>query len=288
MAPYMSNLVAVRPRELLPRALFWDTDDPYHYVRPVGDGLVLVGGEDFRPGTEDPRAALDRLERWARARFDAGPAEVRWTHLWFEPVDGVPFIGRLPLRGQVWVGTGYSGTGLTWGTYAALAIAAGIQGEAHLGLTLFSPARLDLLGSADRLLRDQAEVAWHLVADRLRPGGDLHPEDLARGEGRILSVGGGKVAVYRDDAGQLHALSPVCRHMGCIVGWNALDRTWDCPCHGGRYAADGTRLSGPPMRSLSRRSLGAEPSAEPAAEPLTEPAAGPLTEPEERRRRGGR
>jgi glycine/D-amino acid oxidase-like deaminating enzyme/nitrite reductase/ring-hydroxylating ferredoxin subunit len=255
MAPNMSCLVVVKPREPLTDALFWDTADPYHYLRPLPDGRALVGGEDFKPGTDDPRAALDRLEQWARDRLDAGQPEFRWTHMWFEPVDGLPFVGRLPLRGQVWVGTGFSGTGLTWGTLSAEAITAGIVGQEHPALTLFSPGRLDLVGSADRLVRDQAEVAWHLIADRLKPGGDAHPDDLARGEGRILSVDGQKVAVYCDDAGQLHGMSPVCRHMGCIVGWNALDRTWDCPCHGGRYAADGTRIYGPPTRSLATRRL---------------------------------
>jgi Rieske Fe-S protein len=71
-----------------------------------------------------------------------------------------------------------------------------------------------------------------------------------------MTIDGHQVAAYRDEQGVLHALSPSCRHLGCIVGWNAQDRTWDCPCHGGRYAADGTRIYGPPTRSLPYRRLG--------------------------------
>jgi glycine/D-amino acid oxidase-like deaminating enzyme/nitrite reductase/ring-hydroxylating ferredoxin subunit len=255
LGPQMSFLITVHPQQPIPAALYWDMADPYHYVRPMPDGQLLVGGADFKPGNGNTDDALAELEEWARVELQAGAATARWTHMWFEPADGIPYIGRLPLRQGVWVGTGYSGTGLTWGTFAAERITAGILGQDTEQDKLFSPSRLQLLGSVDRMAKDQAEVMWHLVADRLRPSGDHHPKDLKPGEGRVLTVDGRKVGVYRDDSGELHAVSPVCKHMGCIVGWNALDRTWDCPCHGGRYLADGTRFWGPPMSNLERKKL---------------------------------
>lgn len=187
--------------------------------------------------------------------------------MWFEPVDGLPFIGRLPGRPGVWVATGFSGTGLTWGTYAAQRIVAGIVGQEQHDDRYLSPSRLDLRGSYDRFVRDQVEVVWHLVGDRLRSGGDLHPSALPRGQGMVLEVDGRKLGVYRDEAGKLHGVSPVCRHMGCIVAWNALDRTWDCPCHGGRYRADGTRFFGPPTADLERHAIDEPPRPEVSASP---------------------
>jgi Rieske Fe-S protein len=149
-----------------------------------------------------------------------------------------------------------SGTGLTWGTYAGELIAAAIREEPLPDAEVFSPSRLALVGSADRVVQDQAEVAWHMVADRFKPtGGGAAPEDLAPGEGRVLTIGGRKVGVYRDEGGTLHGVSTVCRHLGCIVAWNQEDRTWDCPCHGGRYHADGRRFWGPPMSDLETRKL---------------------------------
>lgn len=255
MSPYLSFLIVVRPQRPLPSALFWDMADPYHYIRPMDGGRLLVGGEDFKPGAGDTEEALQRLEAWARVTLLADRVDARWTHMWFEPADGVPYIGRLPLRQGAWVATGFSGTGLTWGSFAAERIAAGILGEVSEDDPLFSPGRLALLGSADRIAHDQASVMWHMVADRLRPSGDHHPSDLKAGEGRVVTIDGRKVGVYRDDAGELHAVSTVCKHLGCIVGWNQLDRTWDCPCHGGRYRADGTRFWGPPMSDLERRKI---------------------------------
>jgi Rieske Fe-S protein len=256
MAPYLSFLIVIRPRQPIPAALFWDMDDPYHYVRPLSDGRWLVGGEDFKPGTGDPHEALSKLEDWSRKHLLADGVDARWTHMWFEPADGVPYVGRLPLRIGAWVATGFSGTGLTWGTAAAERIAARILGQEEDELDrAFTPSRLAVLGSADRLAEEGASVMWHLIADRLRPSGPQHPSDLQPGEGRIVTVDGRKIGVYRDEGGELHAVSPVCRHMGCIVGWNALDRTWDCPCHGGRYRADGTRFWGPPMGDLERRKI---------------------------------
>ncbi|MEQ1501977.1 MAG: FAD-dependent oxidoreductase [Myxococcota bacterium] len=254
MASYLSFLVVVRPNRPIPAGLYWDMADPYHYLRPLDDGAWLVGGEDLPPGTGDPAAALDRLAAWARDTLDAGAPTHRWDHMWFEPADGMPYVGRLPLRAHTWVATGLSGTGLTWGTWAGEAIADAIVADTDVD-ALFSPSRLRPVGSADRVAKDQAEVAWHFVADRLRPTGDHHPADLARGEGRLLTIDGEKLGVYRDDLGALHAVRPVCRHLGCVVGWNAVDRTWDCPCHGGRYRADGTRFWGPPMSDLEKRRI---------------------------------
>lgn len=77
-------------------------------------------------------------------------------------------------------------------------------------------------------------------------------DDLKPGEGAIVDVAGKKVAAYKKDSGELIKLSPVCTHMGCIVGWNASDKTWDCPCHGSRYEADGSVKNGPAKKNLSK------------------------------------
>jgi glycine/D-amino acid oxidase-like deaminating enzyme/nitrite reductase/ring-hydroxylating ferredoxin subunit len=260
MAPYSSYVVTVRLSEPLPPGLYWDLADPYHYLRPLPGGRALVGGADHKPGAEDALDQVEALETWARERLSVEGVEDRWMHELFEPADGLPFVGRLPGQSSVWVGSGYSGTGLTWGTFAAERIARGIAGESGERADRFwSPRRVELAG-IDRIAVEGFDMIWRFVADRLRADGDLHPGDLLPGEGRLVDVEGQKVAVYHDPTHGLQVLSPVCRHMGCVVHWNALDRTWDCPCHGGRYRADGVRLYGPPTRDLEKRSLEAPPS----------------------------
>ena len=76
----------------------------------------------------------------------------------------------------------------------------------------------------------------------------------------MVKVRGRKLAVFRDAAGSLTALSPVCPHMACLVDWNARERTWDCPCHGSRFSATGEVLTGPAKAALHRVALDEEPS----------------------------
>ena len=76
-------------------------------------------------------------------------------------------------------------------------------------------------------------------------------DELGTGEGAVVKIDGETVAVFRDDAGALHRLSPRCTHMGCTVGWNAAERTWDCPCHGSRYDALGQVIHGPATDDLA-------------------------------------
>ncbi|MBA2321610.1 MAG: FAD-dependent oxidoreductase [Deltaproteobacteria bacterium] len=254
-APFMSYLIEVSLPSPLADGLYWDLDDPYHYIRPVGGNRVIIGGADHRPTARDPFECLVELERWSAERMSHVGVHHKWAEMFFEPADGLPYIGQLAGHDTVWVATGMSGTGLTWGSYAAERITAGIQGQVLPMDDVFSPRRLAAIASADHVVAEQLDVAWRMIADRLRPTGDLHPRDLAPGEGRILGVDGRKAAVWRDESGELHLLSPVCRHLGCLVGWNPLDKTWDCGCHGGRYAADGTRIYGPPQRDLERRKL---------------------------------
>ena len=77
-------------------------------------------------------------------------------------------------------------------------------------------------------------------------------EDLAPGDGALVVMNGKKVAAFRTESGELITLSPKCKHLGCTVGWNNNNKTWDCPCHGSRYASDGKVIRGPAQRDLDR------------------------------------
>jgi Rieske Fe-S protein len=96
------------------------------------------------------------------------------------------------------------------------------------------------------------------VADRISKGDPTPASQLEPGEGRVLQVDGEKAAVFRDDDGELHALSPVCTHMGCLVEFNGAERTWDCPCHGSRFDTDGKVLHGPAKRNLNVKAIGVQ------------------------------
>ncbi len=247
--PYQSYAIVAKVRDLPDDALFWDNSDPYFYARRVDgvqEALVLLGGADHRTGTGDPQASLDGLEQWARERFEVDTIVHRWSAELFEPTDGLPMIGRAPGMDNVWVVTGLSGIGLTVGTMSATMILDAITGQESALHARFSPARLAL--STDWLTAQARAIAN--VAERVLPMSAVHVETLKAGEGRVGLVDGVRVAVCRDMQHRVHACSPVCTHMGGVVHWNAVEQSWDCPLHGGRFSPDGIRLYGPPERDL--------------------------------------
>jgi glycine/D-amino acid oxidase-like deaminating enzyme/nitrite reductase/ring-hydroxylating ferredoxin subunit len=256
LVPMKSFIIAARTDVEVPPGLYEDEADPYHYVRPAASdqpGLLVIGGADAKSGHEkDPEGHYARLEEFARARFGVLSVERRWSEVLFEPVDGLPYIGAMPATSHVWLGTGFSGNGLTWGTVTGMMLADLLQGKANPWADLLRPARLKPLASAKEFVKENADVAYRFVADRLARAPKEEEVGLAPGEGKLLSSHGKKLAVYRDEAGALHAMSPRCTHAGCLVQWNGADRTWDCPCHGGRFHADGHVLCGPPTARLER------------------------------------
>jgi glycine/D-amino acid oxidase-like deaminating enzyme/nitrite reductase/ring-hydroxylating ferredoxin subunit len=260
-AAYRTYVIAARlPEGRAPDALLWDTCDPYHYVRlqPTDDGggdWLIVGGEDHKtgqPDEEEAQAPFEALMQWTLARFPGvGRAQYRWSGQVLEPHDGLAFIGRNPMDApNIYIATGDSGNGLTHGTLAGLLLSELIAGREHPWATLYDPSRKSLRAAAT-FVRENANFAAQ-YRDLLLPGEIRDAHELARGEGAIVRRGLTKHALYRDAQGGLHEMSALCPHLGCAVRWNTTEKTWDCPCHGSRFAAeDGRVLNGPANRALS-------------------------------------
>lgn len=263
---YVTYALAARiPRGVVPRALFWDTEDPYHYVRtqPLPDDeqheLLVVGGEDHKTGqATDTLQRHERLQAWARVRFPMlGPVEHAWSGEVMETIDGLAHIGRNKHDDEnVLVATGDSGMGMTHGTIAGILLTDLVLGRPNPWAALYDPGR-----HRPRASRTYLGETLNMAAqyrDWLTAGEISSTDEVEPGEGAILRRGLRKVAVHRAEDGTLHELSAVCPHLGGIVRWNASERTWDCPCHGSRFAATGEVIHGPANRGLS-------PAARPAA-----------------------
>jgi glycine/D-amino acid oxidase-like deaminating enzyme/nitrite reductase/ring-hydroxylating ferredoxin subunit len=254
-APYRTFSIGARvPGDAVPPALYWDTGDPYHYVRLHGD-VLIVGGEDHKTGQEDD--GYDRfayLESWTRERFPIGDVEYKWSGQVMEPVDGLGYIGRNPGdKAHVLVATGDSGHGMTHGTIAGILLTDLIAGRPNAWERLYDPARKSLRSAAE-YLRETVNVAAQYL-DYVSPGEVGSVDEIRPGQGALVRQGLGKFAVFRDEQGAFHALSSVCTHLGCIVHWNSLEGTWDCPCHGSRFGTDGRVLNGPALTALEPREL---------------------------------
>lgn len=257
--PYQSYVLCVRVLNDVDDALYWDVQSPYHYTRLASNDdphTLIIGGADHRTGEiSDTESRFEELERYVRDRYDVAAIECRWSHEFFETADGAPFIGRVPGYEHVCVGAGYSGDGLTFGTAAGRILADLVQEHDHEALPVFDPSRIKPVASAKRIATGFLHMGRHFVGDRIAGGDKTDVELLHIGDGRLLDIDGETLAVYRDESAVLHVMSPVCRHMKCIVQWNAAEKTWDCPCHGGRYDATGNVIMGPPMKPLERRKL---------------------------------
>jgi glycine/D-amino acid oxidase-like deaminating enzyme/nitrite reductase/ring-hydroxylating ferredoxin subunit len=265
--PYQTYAIGARvPPGAITRALYWDTADPYHYVRlqPTterhlgGDtddpvDVLIAGGEDHKTAqAKDADERFARLEAWMRERFAAvRDVEWRWSGQVMETMDGLAFIGRNPMDApNVYIATGDSGMGMTHGTIAGMLLTDLILRRTNPWTALYDPSRTRT-GAALEWLGENVNVALQYRA--WITGGDVESVDqITPNNGAVIVEGVRKLAVYRDERGDLHRMSAVCPHLGCIVAWNPAASTWDCPCHGSRFDKSGSVINGPAARNLDR------------------------------------
>jgi glycine/D-amino acid oxidase-like deaminating enzyme/nitrite reductase/ring-hydroxylating ferredoxin subunit len=254
LALYTSYVIAARTaRGAVPDALWWDTADPYHYVRvePHRDyDLVIIGGQDHKTGQEqDTGACHRRLEGRLRTMVRDVDVTHRWSGQVIETPDGLPYIGES--APHQYSATGYAGNGLTFGTLAGIMISDALLKRANPWVELFEPNRTALTRGLWDYLKENVDYPYYLIRDRFAGAEARSLRAVTRGHGKIIERHGAKVAAYRDPAGVVTLRSAVCTHMGCVVGWNTAERTWDCPCHGSRFTSSGDVISGPAEAPLA-------------------------------------
>ena len=239
------------PKGIFEDALYWDTLDPYHYVRvepQIDHDYVIVGGEDHKVGSDvDTLASYGRLEEFLSQATPQYEIVHRWSGEVIETADDYPLIGVVPGGADnELMFTGDSGTGMTNGTLAGLMMAERVLGRGTPWDELFDPRRVTLqAGPIKEWIKENVDNAAHLADTLLGPGEVDDVDDVEAGEGAILRKGLKKYAVARKADGTLVACSAVCSHMGCTVNWNRSETSWDCPCHGSRFTPEGEILHGP-------------------------------------------
>lgn len=261
-AAYRTYVIGARvPRGSVPRALYWDTADPYHYVRLQEvdsrldsaqlEDILIVGGEDHKTGQEDDADRRFRaLEEWARTRFPMVKSiDFRWSGQVMEPVDYMAFIGKNPGTDQhIYIATGDSGNGMTHGTIAGMLLTDLILGRKNPWADLYDPSRKKLRATPE-FIRENLNVAAQ-YADWATAGDVDSTDQIEPGSGAVIRRGARKVAVYKDEQGNVHLRSAICTHLYCIVDWNSMEKTWDCPCHGSRFDPYGKVVNGPAIAPL--------------------------------------
>ena len=241
-------------------ALFWDTAYPYHYTRLLDTGkslFLIVGGEDRDVGKEEnDEERYQTLEDYCRSRFGVTTFSHRWSGQINEPADMLPFIGESSHGKNVWMSTGYSGTGMTYGTLSGMLLADFALERENRFAKLYDPARKNLGSILENVVTKAIEFPKRMIEKVTHL--DVEAKSVAEvgeGEGKIVSTGGAKYAVARID-GELRTVDPTCTHMGCTVAWNSAEKSWDCPCHGSRFNTRGEVLNGPATAPLKQAEIG--------------------------------
>lgn len=247
------------PRGAVPEALYWDTGDPYYYIRTYRDpfnqleDLLIIGGEDHKTGENPKIDPFGKLEIWAQEKFPLfEKVSYYWSGQVIEPIDSIAFIGKNPLDSpNVYIATSESGNGTTYGTISGMVISELIIKNKSLLEEIYSPRRKPY-SNLKQYLKDNLKVVFHYIKS-------IFPVQSATSEklkilpnecGTIFQDGLKKYAYYKDQKGNIHKFAARCTHLGCLISWNDNEKTWDCPCHGSRYSCLGEVINGPAVKNL--------------------------------------
>ncbi|RZK48788.1 MAG: FAD-dependent oxidoreductase [Pedobacter sp.] len=253
-APYRSYVIAVKLQSgSYPEQLYYDMQEPYHYWRTHEidfEPYLLVGGEDHKTGQGDEAEAYKNLLDYIKQYYDVKEVSYAWSSQYYVPIDGLPYIGKMPLANEhVWLATGYNGNGMIWGTQAGSILTDLILGKENAYAEFLNPSRIKPIAGFTEFVKENANAVWQLIVDRL----SAYQDDIAKiapNSGEVIQTKEGKVAVFKASDGSIKAFNATCTHAGCVVKYNALEKSWDCPCHGGRYDLDGKVITGPPIKNL--------------------------------------
>ena len=238
-----------------PDGLAYDMYDPYHYYRTQvvdGNKYLIAGGEDHKTAhIQNTDACFNHLESHIRTHFEVDQIAFRWSSQYFEPADGLAYIGHLPGNPEnVYVATGFGGNGITYSHIAAIALTNLITSGESEFIKLFNPGRVKPVAGFSNFVKENVDVVKEFFKIRFSPADLTIFADIAPGEARLIKYEGESIALYKDIKGKLHAIDPVCPHAKCMVDWNSAEKSWDCPCHGSRFSYDGELLTGPARRGL--------------------------------------
>jgi glycine/D-amino acid oxidase-like deaminating enzyme/nitrite reductase/ring-hydroxylating ferredoxin subunit len=254
IAPYITYAIGGRvPPGMVPDGLYWDTHDPYHYLRvhpAEGHGYLIFGGADHKTGQQpDTLSSWAGLERTLRRYLPYFEMTDQWSGQVIETVDGLPYIGEITDR--QFIATGFVGNGITFGTIAGVLARDAVLGRQNPWRNVFDPHRKPVPAGVWQYVVENKDYAYYMVRDYLFARHRASLQTLRPGRGEVLHLDGHRVAAYRDERGVVSLCSAVCTHMGCEVHFNQAETSWDCPCHGSRFRIDGSVIGGPAEQPLA-------------------------------------
>lgn len=261
LGPYREYGIACKVRgKQHPEGIYWgyyqesEIVSTRFYERD-GEKFLIVVGEPHKVGQGDSHHHIKILENFAARHFDIEEITHRWGGQHYKPADFLPYIGPRHHGSKTFIATGMSTDGLTYGTVAAMLMTDLIQGKETPYAGIYDPARFTPIKSAPKFLKENINVFGQYVKDYFLKKDHGPLAEIAPGEGKVLIHDGEKWAVYKNENDELQVCSAICTHLGCVVHWNNAETSWDCPCHGSRFATNGEVLEGPALKALAKVEL---------------------------------
>lgn len=257
IGPYREYGIACKLRENMhPEGIYWGYFDKKEKISTrmysrLGEDFLVVVGKPHKVGQTDSNVRhIKQLEEFAHHYFPGSEVMFRWGGQHYRPADLLPYIGRERKHSNIYLATGYSTDGLVYGTLAGIIISDQIAGKMNPWADLFDASRNQPLKTVNKFLKENLNVARQYFKNIPWTMEDEDFAAIAPGEGKVVEKKRKKIAVFKDEHGQIRLHSAVCPHMGCIVNWNNAENSWDCPCHASRFKPDGSVLEGPALHSL--------------------------------------
>ena len=254
-----SYLIAIDPKKTLFDGMHINISSPIFSFRTAkinGKKLLIIGGGDHKTGV--PSSYKDTygiLEDKAKELYPDCEILYRWNTRDCISLDKLPYIGcyssQLP---NMFVGTGFKKWGMTLSNVAANIIVDKISGKKNNYEYLFNSTRLKPLKNFDELKNVFIQSSNSLLLDKIKKS-NMTFYDIKNNSGSIIEVNNKKVGIYKDKDGNIYAVNPICTHLGCLLSWNDIDKTWDCPCHGSRFDFKGNNLYDPAFKNLESYNL---------------------------------
>ncbi|MEH7075570.1 FAD-dependent oxidoreductase [Neobacillus drentensis] len=256
MYPDRSYAIGIKTDKEYPGGMYISADSPSRSIRytPLneeGKKLLIIGGENHKPGQGiDTLKHYEALEAFAEEVFGLKGYDYRWSAQDLVTLDKIPYIGPITAaRENILVATGYKKWGMTTGISAGHLLTDYVMNRHNPYKELYSPSRFDADPDLKSIVTTNADVAKHLLKGKLEIVEKV-TDDLQNGEGSVVMYKGKRAGAYKDENGKIYIVDTTCTHLGCECEWNHAEKSWDCPCHGSRYAYSGDVIEGPTKKAL--------------------------------------